>query len=235
MIKEKKEVDYKHFLKIQRRIKELEEIQRSIPPVKLEKPFQNGWEIDIVLSVEARRRQDYPVLQEALDFFTSKHKYHTKDSKLISSLRKNKRVSQSRYLFIRNIDKNVYYNGPELKGIRMTDKISIPKNIVKWTRISQNFYKAGSEMKYYEVLKHNIPEYLLEYRITKNMMTHQRGLDKDLESELSYLNHYFYNHLVHTVKTGWRDYPYDEKDPRNPKNIRRESKKQIKKCYHEQD
>lgn len=206
----KQERRYKQYLKTQRELSNLR--NRKEDTVELEKPYQNGWVLDIQFTPETLRRSDAPRLLEALSHIKT-YKYLTKSEKLIRNIRGlNKSLNKCLHLF-RN--KYVGYFGPHLESIRIQEfeKKNIPLYLKKYFRSFVTRYGTRVEL--------DLPLHMFEIKITKNIVTHAYIIDPEKESKMAKLRDKLY---VLDYEFGHR---YYEKDPgyiKDPKLIRRDGK-----------
>jgi len=72
MLLDKHERNYRRYLALTEEYNELLQAERNLPWVPVEKPYQDGWTINIELRDDIKRRADAPILQAALDVVAQK-------------------------------------------------------------------------------------------------------------------------------------------------------------------
>lgn len=175
-----KSSNYKEYIKLQARKNELWEKLRKLPNVKLAKPYQNGWTIEYDVRADIKRRQDYPIIKEALEkgFNTS----YTKNVKVIRA--------------IRSKDTKAI-----IKGKWSDQLISSFYPIMNYISEDQ-FNDSGIMCKYYYLdtaseryIKYkrkcyycSFPSYWMVLKVKPNMITHRYIKGGEIEKEYNYLH-----------------------------------------------
>lgn len=179
----------KEFVKIIKRKNEILNQMRSVPKRKLKEPFQDGWVLYLMLSDENFRRKDGPARAMAVDLVAVER--GTRDSKVITKMRKNLTMENARSIFTyRNWKGELSYHGPHVTSLKEKEWKALDPTVAKF------FYKHERKwiMKWngQEVTdvtyRLNMPESALKVKVKKRMVTEIGGIDPDLEAELSWLN-----------------------------------------------
>lgn len=177
---DKYEKKYKSFLKMQRRLNEIEEELRKLPLRELKEPYQKGWNISIRLRDDISRRDDAHIIQQIIDLGWYKEKYVT-DINAVKAIRKGlKSYICTRYK--EPISINLF---PRRKDLTKEQYNNLPE------KIKLNFCLDNFSERY---LKYNrkyyycyLPAYYTELRVRPNIITHERLKGGELESEKDFL------------------------------------------------
>lgn len=175
----KHDLKFKEFLKMQDRLWVLQEKLRNLPSVKLDKPYNDGWVISYRLRDDARRRKDFPILQEVLDLgYATSHtsnlnfvKAIRRGDKILTYTKKKKKVRVDLRPGTYSIPEKKYLTfSPEVKKYFILDTTSDP-------------YKLRGVKIYYA----SISSYYLKLRVKPHTITHTVKKGGDIETEVSFL------------------------------------------------
>lgn len=219
----RKDKNYKEYLRIQRRKKEIWKVKSNAGFEKLDEPYQKGYKAHWVLRPDISRRDDAEYLQVLLDNFMIE-------------------VKSERGDFIEWDWRHRGYTEvkPRLKAVPEHEWINFYPWVQKWFRynptLDRKYWRFGphygSTVRYYECV---IPEYFLEMKIEKDWVTHKKVGDEVLEQELAELdyledkvtNHRGWMKMGDKSAKGW-------KQMKN-RNHRRNERMSIQKHIHSQD
>lgn len=112
MKQDKHTLTHKKFIKAEKRLNELYKLMRNQPWRMLEKPYQDGWKLSIVLREDFLRSKAGPVVKILIDKLSTK--YHIKNPKWVSHIRKNPLLSDVRALMWEKLQ---WVSGLHIKGI----------------------------------------------------------------------------------------------------------------------
>lgn len=177
---DKYEKKYKSFLKMQRRLDEIEDELKKLPLRELKEPYQKGWNISIRLRDDISRREDAHIIQQIIDLGWYKERYTT-DLEAVKAVRKGLKsyictkykepVSISLFPLRKDLTEEQYNNLPEkIKLNFCLDDFS--ERYLKYNR------------KYYYC---HLPNYYTELKVRPNIITHERLKGGELESEKDFL------------------------------------------------
>lgn len=177
---DKYEKKYKSFLKMQRRLDEIEEELRKLPLRELKEPYQKGWNISIRLRDDISRREDAHIIQQIVDLGWHKERYTT-DLEAVKAVRKGLKsyictkykepVSISLFPLRKDLTEEQYNNLPEKVKLNFClDDFN--ERYLKYNR------------KYYYC---HLPNYYTELKVRPNIITHERLKGGELESEKDFL------------------------------------------------
>lgn len=177
---DKYEKKYKSFLKMQRRLDEIEDELRKLPLRELKEPYQKGWNISIRLRDDISRREDAHIIQQIVDLGWHKENYTT-DIEAVKAVRKGLKsyictkykepVSISLFPLRKDLTEEQYNNLPE--------KVKLNFRLDNFT---ERYLKYNR--KYYYC---HLPNYYTELKVRPNIITHERLKGGELESEKDFL------------------------------------------------
>lgn len=207
-----KDKNYKKYLEVRRRKREILDAQRNLGYEKLDKPYQRGWDAYWVLRPDISRRDDADTLQAILNTYGSTIWCLNKDFKYWS-------WRERKYKYIK----------PHIGSINWRIYDRLYPQVKKWfthnpTKDVSNYWY---ETKYFDC---NIPEYFLKMKKVKHWVTHVKVVDELLEqeyAELSALEDRLINHRS-WYKMGHKSAKEYQKF-RNT-TFRRKEKRKIKEC-----
>jgi len=177
---DKYEKKYKTFLKMQRRLDEIEDELRKLPLRELKEPYQKGWNISIRLRDDISRREDAHIIQKIIDLGWHKEHYTT-DLEAVKAVRKGLKsyicTTYKKPLSISLI--------PHRKDIKEEEFNKLPNHIKQAFRLddfSERYTKYNR--KYYYCC---LPNFYTELKVRPNIITHERLKGGELESEKDFL------------------------------------------------
>lgn len=94
---DKRERRYKKYIALMDELNDLNEKERALPWVEVEKPYQDGWTVYIDFRDDIKRRVDYSTLQSVLDLV--KVVGRTKNPKIVGSIRNLRKIEKVYSLF----------------------------------------------------------------------------------------------------------------------------------------
>lgn len=229
MLLDKHELRHKAYLKAEKELKQIREQDRKMPWIPVTKPYQDGWFIDLDFKDEVKRRDDYSHLRAVLDLCARRGR--TKDAKLVSALRKCKRLEQAYRLFPR-YDQGLYvpkFGGENLQwehSYRSYFNASSPHLVLasqeQYDKLSPtskkwiHYSKYDSEHSWFRgkrVYRCSIPDYFLRMKVRPAMVTHTKETDPALasrEAELEKIVNAYWEHKSwhnwHGSRDRWENY-----------------------------
>lgn len=186
----KKTLSSKKFRALTKRRDEISwEIYRAKRKWKpLKEPYQDGWILYIGLREDAMRREDAPLMLEALSKIQCNT--WTKDPKLVSKIRANPGLSRARMLFPKRSGGwpfyNDIYNGcPSVAYLTKEKHQALPERLKSMFYVSVHTEPARWGMQERKVERYYffIPDYYLIVKVKKRMITHVGEIDPALMKE----------------------------------------------------
>lgn len=226
----KQEKEYKEYLKIKKICKELWDEIRSIPYVKMEKPEQHGWFVDIELLPEIMRRDDSEKLNAVLKLFVNSHVLNKNQGNIVSSIRKLKTFNKCRKLFYVNYKDELVYVGPHINSLNEKEFKKVPEELHKYIYKSETQHVSRWGGSTYTTVRYhlNLPDYMFQLKVRKRMMTMVKDINPKLESDYT-----FYSYLEDKLGLKYRYYyDRDYRDRRNPDIQRPKVRDSIRKYLH---
>lgn len=221
MVLDKYELRYREYLKAQRELDEIAEQDKKMPWIPVNKPYQDGWFLELDFRDEVKRRDDFNHLRAVLNLCARRGR--TKDPKLVSAIRKCRRLSQAYALFPR-YDNGMYASkigttktewikehhysyvcSPYLVLLSQEQYDSLSATSKKWVYYS----KYDSEQLYFRgkrVYKCCFPDNFLKMKVKPAMVTHTKEMDPDLksrEAELEKITNAYWWHKQWHDPQGW--------------------------------
>jgi hypothetical protein len=174
----KKELDRKKGIQLEKRLNELYEIKRKSPWTPVAQPFQEGWKLVLKLIPEAERRKDGQAMSKALEVCA--RDYVTRDSKVVSAVRRKSMFSDVKALLTWRDDKGkLHYNGPVMVSIKPKTYVQLPPEVAKF------FYNVEVGKGRHIMYKCDIPVYYITVKVKKRMVTALQNVNPDVEKEIS--------------------------------------------------
>lgn len=177
----KKDKKYKEYLKLVKKVDEVGTKFYRQELVKLDEPYQCGWEIIYDVREDIKRREDYPYIKELIEL--SYYPNYTRNVNLVRAIRRKENSFQGK----RGI---VLVNSclPHRKDLYKEDLVNLKLN--KWYELDE---RHPSYIKYKrEIYKLTLPSYWLVLKVKPYIVTHTRGRDAELESEYDKLRKELY-------------------------------------------
>lgn len=173
---DKYELTHKKFIKAEKRLNEIYKEIRNLPYRELEKPYQEGWFLQIVLRDDLLKSDKGPFIQLLVDKYCTR--FVTKNPKFISKIRQNPALSSVRKLFFNKHGLHIYYNGPHIRSL---DK----REYNKLTDLQKKYFDLDFHSKYTgrEEYSMNLPEYYLRVKVKKRIVTHVQDINPLLLQE----------------------------------------------------
>lgn len=201
---DKYEKKYKEYIQKVKRLDEIRNLIMKAPLVELKEPYQRGWEIYVDLREDIKRRKDADLIRQVLRFIT--HPKYTRDPNLVSAIRKSKSYPEK---FV-----DVNYNPlPSLQPISEITYQKLPDNLkrVFYLTLEYNRFTKSYIKRYYTTY----PSYFFVLRTRKNIITHRKDINPDLESERDELYRWLYDsgrYFKGHSRTWRRDKYYEERE-----------------------
>lgn len=217
----------KDFIKLQKRRDELWHQIRAVPKRKLKEPFQDGWTLYLVLSDEDMKRKDGEARSVAVNLVSDE--YHTRNSKIISKMRKNLTMENARSLFTyRDFMGQLRYHGPNVKALKEKTWKELHPSIAKFFYRHERKYiiRWGSNEVTDVEYRLNLAESALKVRVKKRMVTEIKDIDPELQREYQWIEDQladYYRHLP-----GHRNKYDPDKAPLERKHVKAAINKLIK-------
>lgn len=182
-----KEIKYKEYLKLLKRLDKLDIELRKLPNIKLNKPYQSGWIILYDLRDDIKRRQDYSDIKKCLDL--GWHQSYTKNVNIVRAIRKGdtKSFIKSKYGSLYLISDYLPYR----RNISEEDYFKLDNKTNKYYILdttSDNYIKYKRKRWYCD-----FPNYWLVLKVKPNIITHKRLKGGELQSEYDYIRNKIYN------------------------------------------
>lgn len=177
---DKYEKKYKSFLKMQKRLDEINEELDKLPLRELKEPYQKGWNISIRLRDDISRREDAHIIQQIIDLGWYKEHYTT-DLEAVKAVRKGLKS----YIFTRYKEPISIDLFPRRKNLTEEQYNNLPERVklnFKLDNFSERYLKYNR--KYYYC---HLPSYYTELKVRPNIITHERLKGGELESEKDFL------------------------------------------------
>lgn len=173
---DKYELTHKKFLKAEKRLNEIYKEIRNLPYRELEKPYQDGWVLVIVLRDDILRSDKGPIIKALLEKFTSK--FTTRNAKFITQIRQKPALSDVRKLFYSKAGRFVYYNGPHIRDLDKREYNKLSDQQKKYFDL--NIHSKWINREEYHM---NLPEYYFKVKVKKLIVTHIQDIDPLLLQE----------------------------------------------------
>jgi hypothetical protein len=162
-----KSKNYKKYLKVKRRSEEIRESIKKLGYVKLENPYQKGWDAHFILRDDIKNREDADVLQYIIDTYGSKIYSRTKDFKAWD-----------------NKGKCYFEHKPSIKDLTQEEWESYVPTVQKWFKYNPTLDKPTYWWSKPECYVCTIPEWFLKVKVTKHWVTEYKEHDEVLVQEL---------------------------------------------------
>lgn len=176
---------YKSFLKMQKRLDEINKELDKLPLRELKEPYQKGWNISIRLRDDISRREDAYIIQQIVDLGWHKELYVT-DIEAVKAVRKGLKS----YVCTKYKEPHSISLIPHRRDIREEEFNELPNHIKQSFRLdnfSERYIKYGR--KYYYCY---LPNFYTELKVRPNIITHERLKGGELESEKDFLRDKLY-------------------------------------------
>lgn len=207
----------KYFINLQLRAAVIEKELKSLPLIKLDKPYKNGYRIKLVLREDIRNRKDAEEILKAVEigyrndyvtFNVQKVKAIRKGQDFIERIKKKKRIREDLRPSKRMINEKYYKE--------------LPDNLQKYFNLDVygEQYRLHGRKFYYI----SLPHYYLVLKAKPNIITHTRKKGGPLQSELDFIDD--------CLRDYWRTTPssdYERKYSWNKGEIKQDFKNQLSK------
>ncbi len=174
-----KDKKYKEFIKLNDRLNYLYKELRNLPLIKLDVPYQRGWEISYDLRQDIKNREDSDIILEALNIGYSN--FFTKDVNIVRAIRRKQPLIKTNKTGTVTVDH--FY--PKINYLRDYQFIILDK-VNKYFKFSEyDEYYIKYKIKRYFCL---VPNYWIVLKVKPYMITHTRQKGGELEQEHEYLH-----------------------------------------------
>lgn len=188
MLLDKYERKYKQYLKLQKEYNELLSQKYNAPWIPVDKPYQDGWNLNIELRDDVKRRSDAYMLQQALSSVARSGS--TKNPKVVSKIRQLKKLSDVQTMMTPTKGREwVGYNKlgspPTLNGLSVREWENIDPKLhhlfYKWTDLGGVRW-GGKPIDKYSL---ELPHYYLVVKVRPAIVTHTRRIDPKTEKRIA--------------------------------------------------
>lgn len=173
---DKHELTYKKFIKAEKRLNEIYRKMRELPYRELEKPYQDGWILIIVLRDDILRSDKGPIIKALIEKFSSK--FATRNAKFITQIRQKPNLSDVRKMFYSKYGQFIYYNGPHIRDLDKREYNKLSDQQKKYFDLS--IHSKWVNRDEYHM---NLPEYYFRVKVKKRIITHVQDIDPLLLQE----------------------------------------------------
>jgi len=180
----------KEFLANEKRLNEIRDIIRNSPWRKLDIPIQDGWNLFLKLTPEARRRDDGERMARALSYCDNGYKVSKESSSKISTIRKDTLLSKIRPLFTHtHTDGKTYYSGPSVSSLTEKKYERVEEDVKKFftKRVVERVSRWGGQIHKDTRYELNIPEYYICVGVRKRILNMVQDIDNELLKEKAFL------------------------------------------------
>jgi hypothetical protein len=186
MLLDKHEKKHKGYLAIMREYNELLDQKYKAPWIPVDKPYQDGWTLNIELRDDIKRRSDASILQEALSLVAMSSS--TKNPKVVSKIRQLRKLHDVQ-VFMTPTKRAKYSSSlgsaPQLSSlnVRNYEKINpkLQHLFYKWTDHSSVRW-GGTPVDKYSL---NLPYYYFVVKVKPAIVTHTKRTDPKVEKRIA--------------------------------------------------
>lgn len=182
-IRQIREQKGKEVIQLHKRRKNLYKASKELPWIPVEKPYQSGWKRTFVCSGEVLKSPDAEFFKNILDRINRVQYSPYKDFRVGRRLRKRGQTHQPRLILNRILEEN--FIDKERGFGQREQKYFTLKEI-------QSFYRD------YKVYEFRQPWRFVE-KVFPHIVTHQRMLDADLESEMDFVEYQLISRKYHDL------------------------------------
>lgn len=184
MLLSKKEFAKKEYIKLNKRLEQIWKKKRSITWRKVEKPFQDGWNLTIGLRDDLLRSSRGPLISSIINRYNES--YVTRQVGKIKEIRENSSLLRVEKLFLGRYWKHSICS---IRILSESEYRVLPEGVKKYfTRTTEEITpKWGMEGYTRVYYMFNIPKHYLVVKISKRMVTHVQDIDPELLKEQAYI------------------------------------------------
>lgn len=175
----KHDLTHKKYIKARKELDNIHDQLRNTPWVELKEPYQQGWNLTVVLRDDIARSDAAPILQGILDKFGRHGSIH--NPRWVTKIRKKPCIDDANQLLFKRLS---YYLGVQAVNSRTYSILSAQekKYFTKCSPFIDKYRYNG-----YETYEFNLRSHYLLTKVTKRIVTHTKDINPVLlkrEAEL---------------------------------------------------